>query len=74
MKDRLVGHLGLAVGLRVSHSGELSLAAQAAEIVCEPTSVKLPPVIKDDGTTDAKAGDDVPQIEATASASIHLVK
>jgi len=63
MEDRLVSRLSLAVGLRVSHSAELSLAAQAVEIVCEPTSVDMPAVIKDDGTRDAEVGDDVPPKE-----------
>ena len=59
MEDRLVGRLGLAVGLRVSNSSELSLAAQVVEIVREPTGVELPAVMKDDGTRDAEAGYDV---------------
>jgi len=63
MEDGLVGCLGLAIGLKVSHSGEPSLAAQVAEIVREPTGVELLAVIKDDGTRDSKASDNVPSNE-----------
>lgn len=60
MEDRLVSRLSLAVGLRMSHSSEPSLAAQVAEIVSKLTRVELSTVIKNDGTRDAEVGDDVP--------------
>jgi len=63
MEDRLIGYLGFAVGLRVSHSSELCLEAQVVEIVYELTGVELPAVIKDDGMRDAETGDDVPPNE-----------
>ena len=63
IEDRLVSHLSLAVGLRVSNGDEPSFPAQVAKIVSEPIGVKLPAVIKDDGTRDAKASDDVPPNE-----------
>jgi len=59
MEDRLIGHLGLAVGLRMSYSNEPYLAAQVAEIVREFTGVKLPTVIKTNGMRNAKVGDNV---------------
>ena len=59
MEDRLVGRLGLAVGLRVSHSSEPSLAAQVAEIVRELTCVKLLAVVKNDGERNVEASDNV---------------
>jgi len=59
MDDRLLGHLSLAVGLGMSNGYEPSLATQTVEIVGEPISIKLLAVIKDDGTGDAEASDDV---------------
>ena len=59
MEDRLIGHLGLAVGLRVSHSREPHLTAEIAQIVRELAGIELPTVIKDDGPWDAEMGDDV---------------
>ena len=74
MEDRLVGHFGLAVDLRVRHSSEPSLAAQAAEIVREPTGIELPAVIKDNGTGNAVSPNEPSYLsvvtEATALASI----
>jgi len=60
IEDRLVGRLGLAVGLGVSNGSEPSLVAQVAGTVNEPIGVKLYVVIKDNGTRDAEASDDVP--------------
>ena len=62
MENRLVSRLGLAVGLRVNHSSELSLVGQVAKIV-EPNGIELPTVIEDDGARNAEAGDDVPPNE-----------
>ena len=63
MEDRFIGCLGLAVGLRVCHSSEPSLTTQVAEIVSELIGVELLAVIKNDGTRDVEAGDDVPSNE-----------
>ena len=60
MENRLVGPLGLAIRLRVSHGGEPSLAAQAIEIVHEPSGVEFPAITEDDGARNAEAGDDIP--------------
>jgi len=67
MENRIVGHLGLAVGLRVSNDGELSLASKVVKIISELIGVKLSAVIENDGTGDAEAGDDVPSNEPSYS-------
>jgi len=59
VENRVVGRLNLPVGLKVSNGGELSWAAQIAEVVSEPIGIELPAVIKDDGTGDAKASNNV---------------
>ena len=59
MEDRLISRLGLAVGLRMSHSSEPYLAAQVVEIVRELTSVELPAIIKNNGARNTEAGDNV---------------
>jgi len=59
VENRLVGRLSLAVGLRVSNGGEPSLATQIAEVVSEPIGIEVPAIIKDDGTGDAEASNDV---------------
>jgi len=41
MEDRLIGRLGLAVGLTVSHDSEPCFTAQVAEIDYELTGVEL---------------------------------
>ena len=59
MEDRLIGGLGMAVGLRVSHSCELRFTVQVAKIVCEFTGVELPAVIKNDGARNAEVSDNI---------------
>ena len=63
MEDIFISCLGLAVGLGVWHGSEARLAAQVTEVVHEFTSVELSTVIKNYGTRDAEAGDDVPPNE-----------
>jgi len=63
MENGFVGHLGLAVGMRVSDSGEPSLAAQVVEIVSESIGVELAAVVEDDGAGNAHTSDDVPPNE-----------
>jgi len=59
MEDRLIGRLGLTVGLKVCHRSETRLTNLVAEIVREFTGVKLPTVVKNYGTRNAKACDSV---------------
>ena len=59
MEDGFVGRLGLAVSLRMRHARETGLATQIIEVVRELASVKLPIIVENYGTRDAKLGDDV---------------
>ena len=59
MENRLVGRLGLPIGLRVRHSCEPHLIAQIGQTVYELAGIKLSAVIKDNGPGDAETGDDV---------------
>jgi len=59
MEDRLIGGLGLAIGMRVSHCNEPHLVAQIVAIVREFTGVELPAVVKNDGARNTEASDNV---------------
>jgi len=59
MEDNLVGSFGLAGGLEMSDSGESGLALEGTQVFCDFGGVKLPPVVENHYTRDAKAGDDI---------------
>ena len=60
MEDGFVGHLYLAVGLKVGDDSELGLAPQGAEVVSKLSGVELSPISESDSARNAKASDDVP--------------
>ena len=59
MKDNPVGCFGLAVGLKVSDGSEPGLAPEGAQVIYDLRGVKLAPVVKNHGTRDAEASNDI---------------